>query len=168
MSLSCLLSWAVYHVTVVLCGALALLLLCRRVMDEVVYAPHKAHVATSEVFFLFEAWPLAELPPLCCSCLCFHSIVAACDHCLPCCDMLCGVLCQVLGEVIQPGERLVVAEGGKGGRGVVAPSRIQKQTELKKEYERAQVCGGVGGGEGAGLQIRGFQVSLQWVHSLWQ
>ena len=57
--------------------------------------------------------------------------------------MLCAVLCQVLGEVIQPGERLVVAEGGKGGRGVVAPSRIQKQTELKKEYERAQVCGGV-------------------------
>lgn len=48
-------------------------------------------------------------------------------------------LLQVLGEVLQPGERLLVAHGGKGGRGVVAPSRLQKQQELKKEYKRAQV-----------------------------
>jgi hypothetical protein len=93
----------------------------------------KAHVATLGVFFSSRHGPSLSL---------HQSDVTACDHCLPCCDVLCAVLCQVLGEVIQPGDRLVVAEGGKGGRGVVAPSRIQKQTELKKEYERAQVCGG--------------------------
>lgn len=46
---------------------------------------------------------------------------------------------QVLGEVLQPGDRVVVAHGGTGGRGVVAPSRLQKQKELDKEYKRAQV-----------------------------
>ena len=53
--------------------------------------------------------------------------------------MLCGTRVQVLGEVLQPGDRLVVVQGGKGGRGVVAPSRLQKQKELAKEYKRAQV-----------------------------
>jgi hypothetical protein len=48
---------------------------------------------------------------------------------------------QVLGEVLQPGDRLVVAFGGKGGRGVVAPSRMQKQKEMVKEQKRAQVRG---------------------------
>lgn len=41
--------------------------------------------------------------------------------------------------MIQPGERLLVAHGGKGGRGVVAPSRMQKQKDLSKEIKLAQV-----------------------------
>jgi len=45
--------------------------------------------------------------------------------------------------VLQPGDRVVVAHGGTGGRGVVAPSRLQKQKELDKEYQRAQVGDGV-------------------------
>lgn len=58
------------------------------------------------------------------------------------CHAMLRCFAQVLGEVLQPGDRLLVAHGGKGGRGVVAPSRIQKQQELKKEYKRAQVSGG--------------------------
>jgi hypothetical protein len=49
------------------------------------------------------------------------------------------LIAQVLGEVIQPGERLLVAHGGKGGRGVVAPSRMQKQQDLSKDLKMAQV-----------------------------
>jgi hypothetical protein len=49
------------------------------------------------------------------------------------------LVAQVLGEVIQPGERLLVAHGGKGGRGVVAPSRMQKQKDLSKDLKMAQV-----------------------------
>lgn len=41
--------------------------------------------------------------------------------------------------MLQPGDRLVVATGGKGGQGVVAPSRVQKQKELAKEFKQAQV-----------------------------
>eukprot|EP00879_Flechtneria_rotunda_P016960 GHRR01017756.1.p1 GENE.GHRR01017756.1~~GHRR01017756.1.p1 ORF type:complete len:501 (+),score=174.15 GHRR01017756.1:298-1800(+) len=49
---------------------------------------------------------------------------------------------QVLGEVIQPSDRVLVAKGGKGGLGVRAPSRLQKQRELHKELENARKSGG--------------------------
>jgi hypothetical protein len=45
----------------------------------------------------------------------------------------------VLGEVLQPGDRVLVAKGGKGGSGLVAPSRLQKQRDLSKEFKQAQV-----------------------------
>lgn len=67
----------------------------------------------------------------------------------PACVMLCthalhglALLEQVLGEVLQPGDRLLVAKGGKGGMGVRAPSRVQKQRQLQKEIKNVEVCGG--------------------------
>lgn len=51
---------------------------------------------------------------------------------------ICHVL-QVLGEVLQPGDRVLVAKGGKGGMGIKAPSKIQKQKELRKELKTAAV-----------------------------
>jgi GTPase involved in cell partitioning and DNA repair len=46
---------------------------------------------------------------------------------------------QLLGEVVQPGDRILVAKGGKGGMGVVAPSRGQKQRDLQREIKAAKV-----------------------------
>jgi GTPase involved in cell partitioning and DNA repair len=45
----------------------------------------------------------------------------------------------VLGELLQPGERLLLAKGGKGGVGVRAPSRLQKQRDLQRELRTAEV-----------------------------
>lgn len=39
------------------------------------------------------------------------------------------------------GDRLVVARGGRGGTGVVAPSRQQKQSELQRQYKYARESG---------------------------
>lgn len=57
-------------------------------------------------------------------------------------DHLCPVLCnwQVLGELLQPDERLLVAKGGKGGNGIRAPSRENRQAELAREIKLARVC----------------------------
>jgi len=43
----------------------------------------------------------------------------------------------LLGELLQPGDSLVVARGGKGGLGVVAPSREQKIRRAAKAQKRA-------------------------------
>jgi hypothetical protein len=53
-------------------------------------------------------------------------------------NLLC-LLLQLLGEVVQPGDRILVAKGGKGGMGVRAPSRGQKQRDLQREMRAAQV-----------------------------
>lgn len=50
-------------------------------------------------------------------------------------------LLQLLGEVVQPGDRILVAKGGKGGMGVTAPSRGQKQRDLQREIKAAEVRG---------------------------
>eukprot|EP00878_Enallax_costatus_P028247 GHUV01030493.1.p1 GENE.GHUV01030493.1~~GHUV01030493.1.p1 ORF type:complete len:138 (+),score=26.86 GHUV01030493.1:294-707(+) len=54
-------------------------------------------------------------------------------------DTSCVVAAQVLGEVLQPGDRVLVAKGGKGGAGITAPSRVQKQKDLRKELQTAAV-----------------------------
>jgi hypothetical protein len=41
--------------------------------------------------------------------------------------------------VVQPGDRILVAKGGKGGMGVTAPSRGQKQRDLLREIKAAEV-----------------------------
>ncbi len=46
---------------------------------------------------------------------------------------------QVIGELLQPGQRLLVAKGGKGGAGVRAPSRERKQQDLAREMKYAKV-----------------------------
>jgi hypothetical protein len=51
---------------------------------------------------------------------------------------------QLLGEVVQPGDRILVAKGGKGGMGVRAPSRGQKQRDLQREIKAAEVGGHTG------------------------
>lgn len=50
-----------------------------------------------------------------------------------------AVVVQVLGEVLQPGDRVLVAKGGKGGMGITAPSKMQKQKELRQEFKTAAV-----------------------------
>jgi hypothetical protein len=45
----------------------------------------------------------------------------------------------LLGEVVQPGDRILVALGGKGGMGVTAPLRGQKQRDLQREIKAAEV-----------------------------
>ncbi|KAI8469774.1 MAG: GTP-binding protein Obg/CgtA [Monoraphidium minutum] len=47
----------------------------------------------------------------------------------------------VLGELLQPGQRLLVAKGGKGGGGVRAPSREQRQREINREAKLAKESG---------------------------
>jgi hypothetical protein len=49
--------------------------------------------------------------------------------------------CQVIGELLQPGQRLLVAKGGKGGAGVRAPSRDDNKASLAREMKMAQVRG---------------------------
>ncbi|WIA30129.1 hypothetical protein OEZ86_000222 [Tetradesmus obliquus] len=49
---------------------------------------------------------------------------------------------QLLGEVVQPGDRILVAKGGKGGMGMTAPSRGQKQRDLQREIKAAEKSGG--------------------------
>lgn len=46
-----------------------------------------------------------------------------------------------MGELLQPGQRLLVAKGGKGGAGVRAPSRERKQRDLARELKFARVRG---------------------------
>ena len=48
---------------------------------------------------------------------------------------------QLVGELLQPGQRLLVAKGGKGGAGVRAPSREAKQRDLEREMRRARDAG---------------------------
>jgi GTPase involved in cell partitioning and DNA repair len=47
----------------------------------------------------------------------------------------------VVGELLNPGDRLVVARGGRGGAGVVAPSREAKQRDTRRELRRAEQAG---------------------------
>ncbi len=46
---------------------------------------------------------------------------------------------QVLGELIQPGSRLLVAAGGRGGAGVRAPSHMQRISDTRRELKAARV-----------------------------
>jgi len=46
---------------------------------------------------------------------------------------------QVIGELLQPGQRLLVAKGGKGGAGVRAPSKEQRQNDINRELKYARV-----------------------------
>jgi hypothetical protein len=65
-----------------------------------------------------------------CQLLC-HDVSAASTSCLhP------GAL---LGELLKPGDKLVVAYGGRGGTGVVAPSRAAKQARRTAQERRAMV-----------------------------
>lgn len=47
----------------------------------------------------------------------------------------------VVGELLVPGDRLVVARGGRGGAGVVAPSRESKQRDARRQLRRAEQAG---------------------------
>ena len=47
----------------------------------------------------------------------------------------------MLGELLSPGDSLVVARGGEGGRGVRAPTRESNQREMKKQFELAEESG---------------------------
>ncbi|KXZ50121.1 hypothetical protein GPECTOR_18g95 [Gonium pectorale] len=47
----------------------------------------------------------------------------------------------LLGELLQPGQRLTVARGGAGGHGVVAPSRQQRQARLSRAEREARAKG---------------------------
>lgn len=46
-----------------------------------------------------------------------------------------------LGELLNPGDRLLVARGGRGGKGVRAPSREQKVGEQQRAWRKAQKTG---------------------------
>ena len=48
----------------------------------------------------------------------------------------------MIGELLQPGDSLVVARGGRGGLGVVAPSREQKIRKAVKARSRAVSAAG--------------------------
>jgi hypothetical protein len=79
----------------------------------------------------------------------------------------------VLGELLQPGQRLLVAEGGKGGAGVVAPSRLEKQRDLQRELKAAAVRVGGGGwtsADGQCVDVCCFiatSLSCSWSFSGW-
>ncbi|KAL6762739.1 hypothetical protein V8C86DRAFT_582449 [Haematococcus lacustris] len=47
----------------------------------------------------------------------------------------------LLGELLRPGDKLLVAKGGRGGQGVVAPSRKQKVVRRQAETQRAMAKG---------------------------
>ncbi|GLI65333.1 hypothetical protein VaNZ11_008876, partial [Volvox africanus] len=47
----------------------------------------------------------------------------------------------LLGELLQPGQRLTVVTGGKGGHGVVAPSRQQRQARITRAERDAKSKG---------------------------
>ncbi|GIL76793.1 hypothetical protein Vretifemale_6265 [Volvox reticuliferus] len=47
----------------------------------------------------------------------------------------------LLGELLQPGQRLTVVTGGKGGHGVVAPSRQQRQARVTRAEREAKSKG---------------------------
>mmetsp|Transcript_22537 Transcript_22537/g.62263 ORF Transcript_22537/g.62263 Transcript_22537/m.62263 type:complete len:729 (-) Transcript_22537:171-2357(-) len=44
----------------------------------------------------------------------------------------------LLGDLTNPGDRLVVAYGGRGGLGLVAPSREQRLSNMNKQFRHAQ------------------------------
>ncbi|KAG1673633.1 hypothetical protein FOA52_013297 [Chlamydomonas sp. UWO 241] len=48
---------------------------------------------------------------------------------------------KTLGELVQPGDRIVVAKGGPGGRGGIMPSKEANQRELAKQYKLADEAG---------------------------
>jgi hypothetical protein len=46
---------------------------------------------------------------------------------------------QFLGELLSPGDRLLVVRGGRGGRGVQAPSRQKRLRDHSRQLRKSQV-----------------------------